>query len=647
MKGILSTCGGCGCGCGVYLYGEEGRIKNVVPVRIHPASKGNLCIKGWNIHQSINSSERLKKPLIRRNGTLQEATWEEAIDFAVKGFKKILKREGGKGIGVIGSQKITNEENYSLMKFTRTVLGTNNIDLCGRFYCFSLQSEPFNVFYGGSIYDYVDELQENDIVFIIGANPSEENPQIGARILKALRRGVKLFIVNPRKIQFGLFSEVYLKNIPGSEIGVINSILRLILEGREDTEERELFEFLELYNQKFIEELSGVNFEELKKIAEDLKKPVKKLILFSSGLVSNEFFSDSVNSILYIAKLTASKVYSLGSQNNFRGAIEMGVQPGYLTDYQSIAEVRKKFEKAWGRSFPDEAGLNVFEMLEEALKYALKGMHIVGENIVVSAPDTNRTKRALSNLEFLVVQDIFMSETAQFADVILPASSFAEKDGTFTNLEGRVQRVRKVIEPRFESKPDLQILNLLEVGFGRKPKSDVPTKIMKEISSLSPHYKNVSYKELDKGFGVMVDFPPNGKVPNILPIEKRYVKTPESPDIEYPYYLITENIVFCHTSSTFSKHSSILRRELPRGEAELNPKDARELDVRAGQMVKIISRRGELILPVKINPEILAGTVFIPLNFISGNSNILTGAKVDMRLKLAGWKFCTVRLEKL
>ncbi len=648
MSGVLTTCGGCGCGCGLYLYEKKERIKGVAPVINHPASGGNLCIKGWNIHQSIESTERLKKPLIKVNNVFKEVTWEEAIDFTVKGFKKILKKEGGEGIGVIGSQKITNEENYTLMKFARTVLGTNNIDQCGNFYCFSLQSEPFNLF-NDSIYNSIDELEKDDIVFLIGANLTEENPQIGARILRAIRRGVKLFLINRRSVQFGLFADVCLKNIPGSELAIINGLLKSILENKEDSDEHELYNSLELYNQEFVEEISGINFEELNKISDSLEKPAKKLILFSSGLITHELLGDLVNSIIHIAKLTNSKVYSLGGQNNFRGAIEMGVKPDNLTDYQLIDDnkVKDKFKNVWKKDIPSKPGLNVFEILEEALRYSVKGMYIVGEDLVVSVPDANRTKNALSNLDFLVVQDLFMSKTAKFADVILPAAGFAEKDGTFTNLEGRVQKVRKVIKPKFESKSDLEIFNLLEAGFGSKPSAKSPKDVMKEISSLSPRYKNVNYNKLDKEFGLMVNYPINGAASKTFPIEKKYMRTPESPDIEFPFHLITENTTFCHNSGNLSKHSNILKREFPKGAVELNPKDARELKIRLGQIVKIISRRGELELPVKLNPEILQGTVFIPLKYLSGNANVLTGIKVDLKLKLSGWKSCTVRLEKI
>ncbi len=649
MSIVLSTCGGCGCGCGVYLYEDKGKIRGVSPVRNHPVSKGNLCVKGWNIHQSIENTERLKKPLIKENGSFREAAWEEAINFVVKRFKEILSKESGKGIGVVGSQKITNEENYSLMKFARTVLVTNNVDNCGNYYYYPLESEPFRLFNKDSIYDSIDELQEDDVVFLVCANPVEENPQIGTRILQAVKRGAKLFIMNQRKVKFKLLADAYLLNVPGSEFAVINGILRSILEDRENSEGSELYSSLELYSQEFVEEISGVNFEELNKIVDGLENSSKNLIFFSSGLILNEFFADSVNSILHIAKFVNSRVYSLGGQNNGRGAAEMGVKPNILTDYQSVddKEVKKKFKKVWKKDIPSGGGYNVFEMLEEALKYNLKGMYIVGEDLVVSLPDVNRTKKALSNLDFLVVQDMFMSETAKFADVVLPAASFAEKDGTYINLEGRVQRVKKAIEPKFDSKSDLQIFNLIEGAFINKPAVKTPEGVMKEISSVSLQYKNINYKGLDEGFGLMVDVPSNGAAPTTFPVEKKYMKTPESPDIEFPYYLITNNTTFCHNSGTLSKYSNILKREFPLGFVEINPKDAREVGIRGGQLARVISRRGELELPVKLNPEMLAGTVFIPLNYRSGTANVLTGTKVDIKLKRAGCKSCTVRLEKV
>lgn len=647
MKNRVSTCAGCGCGCGVLLYEEEGRIMGVAPIRNHPVSRGNLCLKGWNLYQTINNTERLKKPLIKRRGSFKEVSWKEAIDFITQGFGRILQKQGGKGIGVIGSQKTTNEENYTLMKFARTVLETNNIDNCGGFYCLSLQNKPFNIFYAESIYDSIDALQEDDVVVLIGANLMVENPQIGARILKAIRGGAKIFIIGSKKVQLSLFAKDFIKIIPGSETAVINGILKLVAGNQ--PEEKTLINSLELYDQKFVEKTSGVEFERLEIIAENLKKQVKKLIFFSSGLMKTEFLSNTVNGILNISKVTGSRVYSLGGQNNFRGTIEMGVQPGYLTDYQEVnnSAIRNKFETLWGKKIPLAPGLNVFEMLEEALKFNLLGMYVVGENIVTSVPDTNRTKKALSNLEFLVVQDIYMNETAELANVILPASSFAEKDGTFTSIEGRVQRVRKVIDPLLESKTDLEIFCLLETGFGSKSGSDSPEEIMKEISFLSPHYKNVTFNELDTDFGTIIDFPINGQVCELFPIEKEYSKALEFPDVEYPFHLITDKSAFCHHSATQSRYSSILKRELPGGVIELNPHDAKELPVWTGQLVKIISRRGELTLPVRINDELTPGTVFISSNFKNGNTNILTGSKIDSQLNIPGWKSCAVKVERL
>ncbi|MCK4967154.1 molybdopterin-dependent oxidoreductase [bacterium] len=649
MKSILSTCGGCGTGCGIYLYAEDGRIKGVSPVRDHPSSGGGLCLKGWNIHQSVNSSERLKKPLIKVDGKFKEVEWKEAINFAVEGFKKIRDKASGNSIGVIGSQNTTNEECYTLMKFARSVLGTNNIDQCGFFSCISLQNAPFGVFYDESMYNSIDSLGESDVAVLVGANVADDNPQIGARILRAIKRGVKLFIIGPRDIQYGKYAASKLRNISGSEVSVINGLLRLVIGDKEGKEESELYESLSQFGQEYIEGVSKIDYDGLEELAELLNKPVKKLIFTSSGLAQNEFLYNIINSLLCIAKHTNARIYSLGGQNNFRGAVEMGVQPGCLTDYQPISDtvVKGKFEKAWGCSISGDEGLNVYFMLEEALKNNLKGMYVVGENPVVSIPDTNYTKRALGNLEFLVVQDLFMTETANLADVVLPASSYAEKDGTFTNLEGKVQRVRKALDSRFESKTDLEIIGLLAEGMGSKLSSLAPEDIMKEIASLSPHYKGVSYKKLDEDFGLYVGFPLDDSVPQTHSVETKNLETAESPDDEFPFHLIAEKVAYCHNSGTMSKYSSILKRELPRGEIQMNSHEARKLEVRTGYIVRIISRRGELTLPVKVNPNVLDGTVFIPLYYKSGNANVLTGSKLDINLKLAGCKSCAVRVEKV
>ena len=631
------------------MYAEDGRIRGVSPVRDHPSSEGGICLKGWNLHQSVNSSERLKKPLIKVDGKFKEVEWEEAVKFAVEGFRKIRDKAQGNGIGVIGSQKITNEECYTLMKFARGVLGTNSIDQCGSFSCISLQNAPFGVFYDELMYNSVDSLGKGDVAVLVGANLADDNPQIGARILRAIKRGVKLFVIGPGDIQFGKYAVSVLKNIPGSEVSVINGLLRLVLGDKEGKEESELYESLHQFSQEYIEGVSKIDYDGLEELAELLDKPVKKLIFTSSGLAQNEFIYNILNSLLCIAKYTNAGVYSLGGQNNFRGAVEMGIQPGCLTDYQQINDlaVKEKFEKAWGCSIPADAGLNVHSMLEEALKNNLKGMYVVGENPVVSIPDTNYIKRAIGNLEFLVVQDLFMTETANLANVVLPASSYAEKDGTFTNLEGRVQRVRKALDSRFESKTDLEIIGLLAKGMGSKPASTSPEDIMNEIVSLSPHYKGVSYKKLDEDFGLYVGFPLDGSVPQINPVESKNLETAESPDKEFPFHLIAEKVAYCHNSGTMSKYSSVLKRELPRGEIQMNSREARKLEVRTGYIVRVISRRGELTLPVKVNPGILDGTVFIPLYYKSGNANVLTASKLDVNLKLAGCKSCAVRVEKV
>ncbi len=673
---VLTVCPFCGCGCQLYLQVMDGQVTGVVPCKTDEMSEGKPCIKGRNAADFINHPDRLKSPLIKQSGKFEPISWEEALDIVAKRLIVTKEKYGPDSIGILSSAKCTNEENFVVMKFARTVIGTNNIDHCARLCHAPTVVGLAKAFGSGAMTNSVPEIEHADCIFVIGSNTTEQHPLVSLRVMRAKEKGAKLIVADPRRTPLVDFADIYLPHKPGTDAALLNGLMHIITrEGLEDRdfirERTEGFEALEKklkeYPPEKVCQITGVSKALLEKAAKAYGRAERGSILYGMGITQHTTGTENVLCIANLAMLTGNVgreftgVNPLRGQNNVQGACDMGALPNVFSGYQPVVDskARDKFEKAWGTKLSPTPGLRATEMTEAAIDRAVRAMYIVGENPALSDADINHVKKSLSSLDFLVVQDIFLSEVAEFAHVVLPACSFAEKEGTFTATDRRVQRVRKAMEPVGDSKPDWVIVSELAKRMGATDFSYASSReIMEEIVSLTPIYAGISYERLDKG--EIVSWPcPSKDHPGTRFLHKDaftrgkgqflvvdFKEPAELPDAEYPFILTTGRLMFQFHTGTMTRRIPRLERELPTGYVEINPKDAKKLSISQGDMVKVQSRRGEIRIRALVTEEILPGVVFIPFHFAECAANVLTSRYLDPEAKIAELKVCAVKICK-
>jgi len=673
MHRVLTTCCFCACGCNFYLEVDDGKILGVIPSREHPVSRGNLCVKGWNSFEFILHKDRLCFPLIRRNGRLEKAEWSEALDLIAERFTQIREKYGPDSLGILSSAKCTNEENYLLMKFARAVLKTNNIDHCARL-CHSSSVIGLNHAFGsGAMTNSITELAAAEVILVTGSNTTDQHPQIARFIFDALEKGAKLIVIDPRRIQLSRFAHVYLQPRLGTDVIWLKGMMKVILEENlyddsfvsRRTENFNAFrKDLEKFDFELVEKVCGVSLDDIRRAARIYAGVKRAMIIYSMGITQHISGTDNVESIANLAMLTGhveqefTGVGPLRGQNNVQGACDMGALPGTLSGYQDVTDedIRKKFKKLWKTELPKSAGLTSIEMLDGK---RIHGMFVMGENPAMSHPDINEVRKVLSSMEFLVVSDIFLSETAEYADVVLPAASFAEKDGTFTSTERRIQRVRKAIPPVGSSLPDWKIISELSSRMNYPMEYESPAEIMEEIAMLTPIYGGVSFDRLEDGWGLFWPCP-HREHPGTPFLHKGsfsrgkghfecvdYRPPAELPDSEYPFYLTTGRMYQHWHTGSMSMRIATLFREEPEAIIEINFADAKCLGLEKGEPVRVISRRGEVKVKAHITDNVPEKTVFMPFHFKDAPANVLTNPALDPRAKIPEFKVCAVRIEKV
>ncbi|HLD40821.1 MAG TPA: molybdopterin-dependent oxidoreductase, partial [Candidatus Omnitrophota bacterium] len=464
VKRVLTTCPYCGVGCNFYLDVRDGRIAGIIPSKSNSVSKGRLCVKGWHAHEPIQHPDRLKKPLIKENGKFKEVSWDFVLDYVAARLKEIKDKYGPDSLAVCTSARCTNEENFLMMKFARAVLGTNNVDHCART-CHSATVSGLNQSFGsGASTNSYDELPFMDCILIIGSNPTEAHPIAGWRVRTAIDNGAKIIVCDPRKILPAEDASVFIQQFPGSDIALINAMINYIvtenLHDKEFIQQRtegfnELWEAVKDCSPESVKDITGVEPALIKKAAKLYAASKKACIMYSLGMTEHTVGTDNVIAMANLAMVCGqvgkefSGIYPMRGQNNVQGACDIGALQNVYSGYQPVTDekARKKFEAAWGVGLPKEKGLTLTDMMYKAIEGKLKCFYIIGEDQIRTDPNSRWIEKALDSLEFLVVQEIFMSDTAKKADVVLPGASFAEKEGTFTCAERRFQRVRKAIEP--------------------------------------------------------------------------------------------------------------------------------------------------------------------------------------------------------
>jgi formate dehydrogenase alpha subunit len=686
---VTTICPYCGVGCQLSILVKDKKIVASIPDPNGLANYGQACVKGrYGIAEFVHHPERLTAPLIRKNGGLKEASWNEALELVAEGLKRYSTQE----VAVIASAKCTNEENYVIQKFARAVLGTNNIDHCARLCHAPTVAGLVQSFGSGAMTNSIKEIGDAACILAIGTNTTEDHPVIALEMKRAVNNGGKLIVANPREIDLCSFASLWLRHNPGTDVALLMGMMRVIVdEGLLDSafikdrcENFDAFkESLGDFGLNFVETITKVPQDRIVEAARMFATNSPATILYSMGITQHSHGTDNVLATANLAMLTgnigkpSTGVNPLRGQNNVQGACDMGALPNVYSGYQAVSNpaIREKFETAWGCSLPPSLkdkfgiawacslplapGLTLVEMLDAAYRKEIKAIYLVGENPALSDPDAQHVREALSRLDFFVAQDIFLSETAKLAHVVLPAASFAEKDGTFTNTERRVQRVRKVVEPVGDSKPDWWIVcevakKLDAKGFDYRD----PSEIMEEIRNLTPSYGGISYQRLENG-GIQwpcpLDDHPGTPILHrdifvrgkgrFMPL--KYVPPGESPDEEYPLILTTgRNLYHFHTGTMTRKVTGLNIME-PEGVVEMSPQDASQLGIAQGDRVRVNSRRGAVITKAKITETMPPGLVFMAFHFAESAANILTNPKLDPVSKIPELKVSAVKVEKV
>ncbi len=679
VKKVKTTCPYCGVGCQLDVYYDP--HKNEI-VRIY-ASEENpeindgvlTCVKGKFGYEFVTSPDRLKKPLIRKGDKFVEATWEEALDYAAEGILRVKEKYGPDAIGVLSSAKCTNEENYLMQKLARAVIGTNNVDHCARLCHASTVTGLAMTLGSAAMSNNLSDILKANVIFIIGANPTENHPVYGARIKRAVRKyGAKLIVADPRKIELAKMADIHLQHRPGTDTALISAMMKVIIDEKLYDEDfikqrtkgfEELAQSLKDLDIDWAAEVTGVPKDLIVKAARMYATAERAAILYAMGITQHANGTMNVAALADLAMMTGNfgkegtGVNPLRGQNNVQGACDMGALPNVFPGYQKVEDenVRKRFEEFWGVPLPPKAGMALTDMFMHPEK--IKAMIIMAENPAVSDPNSKHVEEFLAGLEFYVSMDLFMNESNRFAHVILPAASAFEKDGTFTNTERRIVRVRKVLEPMGDSKPDWWIIKELSKRLGYEMEYSHPSEIMEEIRKITPIYAGVTYERIEKkglqwpvkdlehpGTPILhkdrFNFP-DGKG-RFIPIDIKL--PPELPDEEYPFYLTTGRMLYHFHTGTMTRRVKGINKIVPKSYMEISPEDAEKLGIRDGDVVKVTSRRGSIYIHARVSDRMQKGVVFIPFHFAESRANILTGDILDPKARIPSFKVAAVKIEK-
>jgi formate dehydrogenase (coenzyme F420) alpha subunit len=679
VRFVPTICPYCGVGCGLLLAVKDEAVVGTRPWPDHRLSEGSLCIKGWRAHEFIYHEDRLRRPLVKDGDSFRETGWEEALKFVADRLAEIRDKHGPDALAFLSSAKCTNEENYLLQKFARAVIGTNNIDHCARLCHASTVAGLAAAFGSGAMTNSVHDIEEARCVFIIGSDTTSQHPLIAARIMKARDKGAQIIVADPRRIHISQFADLHLKHKPGSDVALINGMMKCILDqGLEDkafiaarTEDFDkLKEGLDAIALDEVEKITGVSREEIERAALLYAKAESSCIIYSMGITQHTTGTDNVLSLANLAMLTGNigrpgtGVNPLRGQNNVQGACDMGALPNFFPGYQAVTDrkLRAVIAKAWGvAELAPEVGLTVTEMLPAALEGRVRAMYIMGENPMISEPDIDHVEQALKSLDFLVVQDIFPTETARFADVILPAASWAEKEGTVTATDRTVQLLRKAIEPIGDSKPDWEIICEVarEMGAGNNFSFSSPAEIFEEIRKVTPAYAGISYARLNQPAGLQWPCPAEdhpgttilhtelftrgkGKFHTVV-----YRAPAENPDDDFPFILTTGRVMSQWHTNSMTGRSPTLNAEFPEGFVEISAEDAARLGIEDNALLEVSSRRGTIQTRARVTDRVTPGVVFMPFHYAESAANKLTNSALDPVAKIPELKVCAVAIEVL
>ncbi len=688
---VKTICPYCGVGCGIMVQpGEEPGDVRFMPWGDAPVNDGRICIKGGAATEVVDHEDRLTDPLIKEDGEFREASWEEAYERIVDELERIRDEHGPDAMGFFGSSKTMNEENYLLQKLARRY-GTNNVDNCTRM-CHASTVYALRTSLGaGAMTNSMQDLrEETDVIWIQGANPAEQHPIANSNYFRqAVLDGATVIQVDPHANKTTRSFKIdetdrhqHLQLEPGTDIPLLNAVIKTILDHHEESpedgwvdeafvEERtegfdHLVETLNGFDVEAAAEECGVPLEDIERAAEAYATADNAAIFTGMGMSQHACGVDNVQNEINLALITGNVgrpgtgVNPLRGQNNVQGTCDVGAMPNVLPDYQLVDddEARESVEAVWGFEVPDEPGLTNVEISHEAGN-SIHGLYIMGENPIMSEPDANRVAERFQKLEFVVVQDIFPTETAEFADVILPATSWAERGGTVTNTDRRVQRMRPVEKVHENTKHDLEIL--CEVGtrlFGEGFSFDEPEEVFEELRQVCPSYHGMSYDRLgeegihwpcyepgDQGDLYLYEesFDTDNGLGRIIGVNHQ--PPAEVPDDEYPLILTTGRIEEHYNTGTMSTRSPTLNRVKPENFVDVHPADAERYGVEDGEYVTLRSRRGEIRVKAQVTEDIKEGVVWTTPHFAASAANKLTNDVLDERAKIPEYKAAAAEIE--
>ncbi len=670
---VRTTCSYCGVGCQMDLLVKNNKVVGVDPA-MGPSNEGLLCVKGKFAFNFINHPDRLKGPLIRKNGKLVESTWQEAYDVITEKINEVKKNHGPKAIAGFSSARVTNEENYLMMKFIRGIIGSNNVDHCARLCHASTVAGLATTLGSGAMTNPIRDVMKADAIFVTGSNTTEAHPVMATYIKRAVKEGKRLIVADPREIELSSYADVYLKIKPGTSVALSNGMLHVILEaGLEDQDYimaytegyEELKELVKEYTPERVAQICGVKEEAIRRAARIYGEASRASIIYSMGITQHVNGTENVMSLSNLALVTGNLgiegggVNPLRGQNNVQGACDMGALPNVFSGYQQVTNpgVIDKFEAAWGCKLSDEVGLTVTEAIPAAERGDVRLLYIMGENPMVSDPDTKHVEKGLKKT-FLIVQDIFLTETAALADVVLPAATFAEKDGTFTNTERRVQRIRKAVDSPGEAKADWLILMELmnQLGYGKIYNG--PEEIFEEIRMLTPQYAGITYDRIREagipwpcpsedhpGTPILHRGKPARGTGLLKPV--KWIESMELGDEKYPYVLTTGRILYQYHTRTMSDKSEGIHQIAPQAYVEINPELAELKGIADGELIQVSSRRGAIIIKAKITDKVDEKVLFIPFHWANGANVLTNGETLDQYCKIPGLKVTGVKVEKI
>ncbi|MEJ2687470.1 MAG: formate dehydrogenase subunit alpha, partial [Gammaproteobacteria bacterium] len=690
-KQVQSVCPYCGVGCQLTYNVKDNHIL-FVEGRDGPANHRRLCVKGRYGFDYVNHPHRLTRPLIRRADMpksvdidavdpadplhlFREASWEEALAAAAGGLDRIRQAHGPRALAGFGSAKGSNEEAYLFQKLVRTGFGSNNVDHCTRLCHASSVAAMLEMIGSGAVSNQVEDVAEAEVIIVIGANPTENHPVAATFMKNAARAGKTLIVIDPRRTGLAHYADYVLQFKPDTDVALLNAIMHSVIEqglvdedfiANRTTGYEALKEHLAPFSPEAMAPVVGIDAATLREVARVYAGARASMIFWGMGISQHVHGTDNARALISLALMTGqvgrpgTGLHPLRGQNNVQGASDVGLIPMVFPDYQSVADAdaRTRFEKLWGSTLDPDPGLTVVEIVNAIIADQIRGMYIMGENPAMSDPNLGHARHALAKLEHLVVQDLFLTETACFADVILPASAFPEKTGTFTNTDRRVQLGRQALNPPGDARQDLWIIQEMARRLGLDWDYSGPEPVFDEMRRAMPSIAGITWQRLQAEHGVTYpcreegdpgepvifteSFPTGTNRAQFTPAP--FINAAELPDTDYPFVLITgRQLEHWHTGA-MTRRATVLDAIEPEPVATLHPDELDALGARPGDTLILKSRRGQVRAFARADTGLQAGQVFLPFCYHEAAANLLTNEALDPDAKIPEFKFCAVQV---